>query len=184
MDKERGFYAEEEKTEGEWGRGSNLGLSNSLNREETFCVTLIRHPPFAGATFPQGKARTRKRVVFPKSQKAILAFGINNMWAFLILLPSPGGRWHAKGVTDEGYTSPFRLVPSARQTSIYPSSHHGGVLHLIRDLPDGRADQADPDPADGQIHEAVAVGEDLVDRGDHGIQGILILGAAVRDREL
>ena len=53
---------------------ANWGLSNSLNKEETFCVTLIRHPPLAGTTFPQGKASTRKRE-FPLFTKTMFCIG-------------------------------------------------------------------------------------------------------------
>ena len=64
------------------------------------------------------------------------------------------------------------------------SPHHGAILHLIRDLSRGRADGGDPEAAEDDVHEPIAVGEDLVDRCEHRVQRVLILGAAARQGQI
>ena len=59
--------------------------------------------------------------------------------------------------------------------------HHGGVLHLFGDLTRSRGQGSDPNASDGQIQEPEAVREDLVNRGDDGVDRVHRLGIRPRN---
>ena len=82
-------------------------------------VTLIRHPPLAGDTFPQGKARA---FYFWRTPKIIRNsnFSVIRGGEIFCILAFPWGKVaRPSGVTDEGHPTQFRFYPSDRKTQIY-----------------------------------------------------------------
>ena len=68
-------------------------------------------PQSLGDTFPQGKARTVYVFALFITENTLILIGFKDI-PNTQRLPSPGGRWHAVGVTDEGHPATFCSAPS------------------------------------------------------------------------